>query len=317
MLETSHRLLRLLALLQTPRDWTGPQLAERLAVSVRTVRNDVGRLRALGYPVHATRGAAGGYRLGAGSALPPLLLEPDEAVAVAISLRIGAEQGAVTGIAESALRALTKLEQVLPSRIRRRVGTLWSHVSPLAGFGAPVDADMLATIANAARDHERLRFQYTGHDGSQTEREVEPYQLVHTRARWYLSSWDVHRADWRTFRVDRIRLRIPHGPCFQPRSPPAGGFAAYVERGLGTASWQHLARVTVHAPAAQIRARLPSAVRIDERDADVCVVHVGSDSPEQLAQWLGMLGADFEVVAPPELVTAVRRLADRYTRATP
>ncbi|MBG0830345.1 WYL domain-containing protein [Planomonospora sp. ID67723] len=314
MLDTSARLLRLLSLLQTPRDWSGPQLAERLGVTTRTIRNDVERLRALGYPVHATPGAAGGYRLGAGAAMPPLLLDDEEAVAVAVGLRTAAG-GSVTGIEETSLRALAKLEQVLPSRLRHRVGALHSHMVPISGTGPTVAADVLTAIAGASRDRERLRFDYTGHDGASGPREAEPHRLVHARGRWYLAAWDVARDDWRTFRVDRMRLRTPNGPRFAPREPPEGGFAAHVARGLETAVWKYVARVTVHAPAEEIAPRLPPSVTVEPVGERTCVITTGSDTPHMLALYLGMLEVDFEVAEPPELVEHVRALAARYARA--
>src|SRR6266545_6447022 len=208
MLETSARLLRLLSLLQTPRAWTGAELSERLQVSGRTVRADIDRLRRLGYPVHATRGAVGGYRLSAGTALPPLLLDDEEAVAVAVGLRTAAG-GTVTGIEETSLRALAKLEQVLPTHLRGRVNALHTHIVATSKGGPTVDAAVLTTIAAAARDRHRLRFDYRTHDGSASIRSVEPHRLVHTGRRWYLLAWDTDRQDWRTFRVDRITLRTP------------------------------------------------------------------------------------------------------------
>ncbi|MBV9381852.1 MAG: YafY family transcriptional regulator [Streptosporangiaceae bacterium] len=315
MLETSARLLRLLSLLQTPREWTGPQLAERLGVSTRTVRNDVERLRSLGYPVRATPGAAGGYRLGAGASLPPLLLDDEEAVAVAVGLRTAAG-GSVTGIEEASMRALTKLEQVLPSRLRRRVAALHAYTVPVPGLAAAVEPDVLAAIAGAARDHEQLRIEYRAHDGAVSLRMVEPHRLVHARGRWYLLAWDTGRCDWRTFRADRMRLRVPNGPRFTPRELPGPDVAAYVSSRLATAMWDYTARVTVHAPAAQIRARLPAAIQVEAAGERSCVISAGSDSPEMLAAYLGMLGADFEVTEPPELVASVRELAARYQRAT-
>src|SRR6266545_2546717 len=212
MLETSARLLRLLSLLQARRDWSGPDLADRLGVSARTVRRDVERLRSLGYPVHATSGTAGGYRLGAGAALPPLLLDDDEAVAVAVGLRTAAG-GSVAGIEETSVRALVKLEQVLPSRLRHRVNALWTSTVPVPvpGDGATVDAEVLTAIAGACRDHQRLRFDYRDHGGSASVRTVEPHRLVCWGRRWYLLAWDTDRNDWRTFRVDRLQPRTPTG----------------------------------------------------------------------------------------------------------
>ncbi|NVI91730.1 YafY family protein [Actinomadura sp. BRA 177] len=280
MLEVSARLLRLLSLLQTRRDWTGPELAERLGVSARTVRYDIGKLRALGYPVHAAPGTAGGYRLGAGAALPPLLLDDEEAVAVAVSLRTAAG-GTVTGIEETCVRALAKLEQVLPSRLRRRVGALHGYTTPLAPAGPTVAAGTLAAIAAACRDHRRLRFGYRRHDGSGTDRDVEPYRLVHTGRRWYLVGWDTVRDDWRTFRVDRLALRVPEGPRFAPRAAPP---ADLVPRGVDAALARHRARVTVRAPAAEITARVPASVLVEPLDEGACVVHAAGDTPERPAR---------------------------------
>ena len=264
MLETSARLLRMLSLLEARRDWTGPQLAERLGVTTRTVRNDIERLRNLGYPVDATPGVSGGYRLGMGATLPPLLLDDDEAVAVAIGLRTAAG-GAVAGIEESSVRALAKLERLLPSRLRRRIGTLAATIVTLPGPGVPVDADALTAIAAACRDHERLRFGYHAHDGANTVRVTEPHRLVSSGRRWYLLAWDVGRQDWRTFRVDQMDLRLPAGPRFTPRQMSDREVADRLSRGLATATWRYRARVTVDAPAAEIADRLPAAITVASR----------------------------------------------------
>jgi predicted DNA-binding transcriptional regulator YafY len=314
MLETSARLLRLLSLLQMPRDWTGPQLAERLGVTTRTVRNDVERLRSLGYPVHATPGVAGGYRLGAGSTMPPLLLEDDEAAAVAVGLRTVTAAG-VAGVEEASLRALAKLEQVLPSRVRNRVSALHSFTVPLPGTGPAVDADVLSALAAACRDHQGVRFDYTMVNGRELVREVEPHRLAHTRGRWYLLAWDLGRGDWRTFRADRIRLRSPGGRRFSPRPLPAEDVASYIAAGLGSAMWRYRARVTVHAPADRIAGRVPAAIEVTPLDGHRCQITVGSDTVGMLAAYLGMLDADFEVHEPGELVDHVRALAGRYQRA--
>jgi predicted DNA-binding transcriptional regulator YafY len=311
---TSARLLRLLSLLQARRDWSGPELADRLGVTTRTVRNDVQRLRALGYPVHATPGVAGGYRLGAGAALPPLLLDDDEAVAVAVGLRTAAG-GTVTGIQETSVRALAKLEQVLPSRLRHQVSALQTATVEIPAPGPTVDPTVLTTIAGACRDQQRLRFDYRDHDGSASLRTVEPHRLVHERGRWYLVAWDVDRQDWRTFRADRIAPRTPTGPRFTPREPPGGDLATYLLRGVGAATWRYRARVRVHAPAAAVAARVPPAVLVEAVDDRSCIVSAGSDTPHMLALYLGMLDADFEVEDPPELVERLLTLADRYRRA--
>ncbi|UQX88396.1 WYL domain-containing protein [Jatrophihabitans telluris] len=317
MLETSARLLSLLSLLQTPREWTGTELAARLEVTTRTVRNDVDRLRSLGYPVHATRGSAGGYRLGAGADLPPLLLDDEEAVAVALGLR-NATTGSIAGIEESALRALAKLEQVLPSRLRRRVNTLAQYtisIPPDRG-GPRVEPSMLSSITAAARDRERLRFDYTTHDGQALRREAEPHRLVSWGRRWYLVAWDVARADWRTYRVDRMTLATPNGARFSPRPPPADDLARYVSQRVTAAWYSVTARVIVHAPAALVAERLPAAVGpVEALDEHRCVVSTGSDSVQMLALWLGALEADFEVSDSPELAERFAALADRYARA--
>jgi predicted DNA-binding transcriptional regulator YafY len=315
MLQTSARLLRLLSLLQARADWSGPELADRLGVTTRTVRNDVERLRRLGYPVSARPGVGGGYRLGAGAALPPLLLDDDEAVAVAVGLRTAAG-GTVTGIQETSVRALAKLEQVLPSRLRHRVAALQTVTVQIPVPGPTVDADVLTAIAGACRDHQRLRFDYRDHDGSASIRTVEPHRLVHDRGRWYLVAWDVDRQDWRTFRGDRIQPRTPTGPRFVPRDPPDGDVVTYLLRGVGAATWRFRARVTVHAPAAAVAGRVPPAVLVEAVDEHTCVVDVGSETPLLLAVYLGMIGADFEVAEPPELVEQLRVLADRYRRAS-
>src|SRR5215213_7208651 len=200
---TSSRLLTLLSLLQGRRDWPGGELAERLEVSGRTVRRDVERLRGLGYPVESLTGPAGGYRLRAGAAMPPLLLDDDEAIAIAVGLRTAA-RASVTGIEETAVRALVKLEQVLPSHLRRRVRALQAATTTVPTGGPTVDPQCLTVLAAACRDHERVRFAYSGRDGAESRREVEPHSLVNVGRRWYLVAWDRRREDWRTFRVDRI-----------------------------------------------------------------------------------------------------------------
>ncbi|MFE7749332.1 helix-turn-helix transcriptional regulator [Streptomyces sp. NPDC057428] len=318
MLETSARLLRLLSLLQTPREWPGTELAERLGVSGRTVRNDIERLRTLGYPVDASRGATGGYRLAAGSAMPPLLLEDDEAVAVAVALR-NVSGSALAGTEETAGRALAKLEQVLPSRLRRRVRALQQYAVPVpADRPAPhTDTELLMTLTAACRDHERLRMEYRDHAGATARRLVEPQRVVNWGRRWYLVAWDVDREDWRTFRVDRLTPLLPAGPRFAPRLDPEGDAAAYVAGKASAAAWRHRARVTVHAPAQAVLERINPAVgTVEPVDADTCVLDTGADSLDSLGVHLGMLGFDFTVTGPPELVHHLEELAGRYARST-
>jgi predicted DNA-binding transcriptional regulator YafY len=315
MLETSARLLRLLSLLQSRREWTGPELARRLEVSERTVRNDIDRLRSLGYPVDANRGAVGGYRLGAGAQLPPLLLDDEEAVATVLGLRAAT---GLAGVEEVSLRALAKVEQVLPRRLRRRIAALGEFAMRVPDDTPPpqVDAEVLTTLAAACRDAERLRFDYRTHGGGESRRDVEPYRLIAWGRRWYLLAWDVERGDWRTFRADRITPRIPAGPRFAPRPLPADDVTAYVSGRVSSAAWRYRARVVVHAPADEIASRITPAVgHVEARDAGSCVLHTGSDSLESFAVHLGMLGVDFEVVDPPELVDHITLLAERYARA--
>jgi predicted DNA-binding transcriptional regulator YafY len=317
MLETSARLLRLLSLLQTPRTWTGAELSERLQVSGRTVRADIDRLRRLGYPVHATRGAVGGYRLGAGTALPPLLLDDEEAVAITVGLRTAAG-GAIQGIEEASLRALAKLERVLPSRLRRRVSTLQAYVVPVPrnGGGPVVDPAALSTIAAGWRDHEGLRFDYDDHAGAASRRAVEPYRLVNWGRRWYLLAFDPDRADWRIFRVDRMHLRTPNGAPFAPRELPSADIAGYVSGRVSAAAWRYQAAVTVHASAEFVADRITAAVgTVEAIDDHTCVLHTGADAVETLGVYLGLLDVEFDVSEPPELVAHLRRLGARYTRA--
>ncbi len=318
MWETSARLLKLLSLLQARRDWSGADLAARLEVSERTVRRDVERLRDLGYPVHASRGTDGGYRLGAGAAMPPLLLDDEEAVAVAVGLRTAA-RSPVTGIEETSVRALAKLEQVLPPRLRHRVSALADYTVPIAPDSpAPaVDPAVLTALAAACRDHERLRVDYRSYDGTATVRRIEPHRLVSWGRKWYLVAWDIDRDDWRTFRVDRIEPTLPSGPRFTPRELPEGGdVAAYVARGASAAAVRFPARVVVHAPAAVVTARINPAVGVVEPiDDHSCVLATGADSVETVAVYLGLLDLDFEVREPPELVAKLGEIADRYRRA--
>ena len=306
MLETSARLLKLLSLLQSPRDWSGAALAAELGVGVRTVRRDVEKLRNLGYPVDALPGVAG-YRLGAGAALPPLLLDDEEAVAVAIGLRAAAT-GSVAGIEESSVRALTKLEQVLPSRLRHRIKLLQAVAVTPSG-SPPVNPDVLLTTAAASRDHQRLRFDYRNHDGTATTRTTEPHRLVHTGRRWYLVAWDLDRSDWRTFRLDRLEPRIPTGPRFTPREVPDLGTTA---RGIASGGYRYQARFLVQAPAEQVADRFaPSVATVTPVDATTTLVEAGANSLDELALHLGLLGHPFEVQSPPELIEHVQSLATR------
>jgi predicted DNA-binding transcriptional regulator YafY len=316
MAETAGRLLRLLSLLQSRRRWSGAELAERLDVNVRTIRRDVERLRGLGYTVQSSSGTAGGYELEAGANLPPLLLDDEEAVAVGVGLWSAATT-AVTGIEETSTRALLKLNQVLPARLRSRVAALHAatdavppdHPSP------NVDPDTLAAVAAGCRDSECMRFDYRDHDGTSSSRLAEPHRLVTWGRRWYLLAWDLDRHDWRTFRVDRIGPRTT-GPRFTPRDLPDGDAATFVSRGVSATLWRYHTTVTVHAPAAGLAEKLPASVGVVEAvDESISLLHTGAESLDTLAVYLGMLDADFEITDPPELVDRVRTLGARYARA--
>jgi predicted DNA-binding transcriptional regulator YafY len=315
MSQTSSRLLELLSLLQGRREWPGAELADRLEVSGRTIRRDVERLRELGYPVESLTGPAGGYRLRAGTAMPPLLLDDEEAIAIAVGLRTAA-RASVTGIEETAVRALVKLEQVLPKHLRRRVGALGSAtIAPPVG-GPTVDPQHLTVIAAACRDTERLRFAYRRRDGTDSRREVEPHTLVNLGRRWYLVAWDRGREGWRTFRVDRLARPASSGMRFTPRRLPAKDAAAYVERSIAGAPQRFEARVTLHAPADAITGRVPPHWgTIEPIDGRTCRFRAGDDDIGWLAMRLAMLDVDFDVHEPPELIERLDALGRRLSRA--
>jgi predicted DNA-binding transcriptional regulator YafY len=313
MLETSARLLELLSLLQLKRDWTSSELAGRLDVSTRTVRADIGKLRSIGYPVDARPGVAGGYRLAAGTAMPPLLLDDDEAVAVAVGLGAVATQR--LGVEETSLTALAKLEQVLPSRLRRRVEAVREATSVVPGAEPPLDLSVLGAVASAIRGHERLRFGYTKPGGSEGARHTEPQRLVSWGPLWYLLAWDLDRDDWRVFRVDRMVPHAPTGARFRQRVIPEDKVVDYVVRRVSKAAWKYRARVLVHAPAAKVTAKIPIPVDIEVVDESTCHVELGSDDPDRLALWMTQLDADIEVIDGDELAVAFDRLATRFRRA--
>lgn len=306
--KTSARLLALLSLLQARRDWPGALLAERLDVSPRTVRRDVDRLRELGYPIRAVKGPDGGYRLDAGTRLPPLLFDDEQAVALAVALRTAAATGA--GIEEAAARALHTVMQVMPARLRHRIDTI--DVTAVDRPGPPVDGAVLAALGAAVHAREVLRFDYPG-----GPRRVEPHHLVTRGGRWYLVAWDLDRDDWRTFRADRVDPRIPTGPRFTPRELPGGGVAPFVAgrfRGAvegGSADWPCRGEVILDLPAATVSRYLRDGV-VEEFGPDRCRLALGSWSWVSLAAAVGRFDADVEVVGPPELRDAFARLACRY-----
>ena len=312
---TSSRLLTLLSLLQARRDWPGVELAARLEVSSRTIRRDVERLRELGYPVESLTGPAGGYRLRAGMAMPPLLLDDDEAIAIAVGLRTAA-RASVTGIEETSVRALVKLEQVLPAHLRRRVRALQSATMTLPDGGPTVDPQSLTVIATACRDRELVRFAYRGRDGAASRREVEPHSLVNLGRRWYLVAWDRGRRDWRTFRVDRLSRPVSTGVRFSPQTLPAKDAADYIARSMSAWASRYEARVTLHAPAEAVRKRVPSHWgAVEPIDDDTCEYRTSDDDLDWLALRIAMLGVDFEVREPAELREHLRAMARRLDRA--
>jgi predicted DNA-binding transcriptional regulator YafY len=301
MNETSSRLLTLLSLLQARRDWPGAELASRLEVSGRTIRRDVERLRDLGYPVESLTGPAGGYTLRAGTAMPPLLLDDDEAIAIAVGLRTAAK-ASVTGIEEAAVRALVKLEQVLPSRLRSRVAALGQATITMPGGGPTVDPQDLTTLAACCRDLECLRFAYTGRDGAESRREVEPHAVVNLGRRWYLVAWDRKREDWRTFRVDRLERPASMGVRFAARELPAKDAAAYVTESIRSRPHRYEAHVTVRLPFDEARRRMPWAWdELEPVDEGTCEYRTGDDDLHWLAMRVGMFGGEIEVHEPPEL----------------
>ena len=297
MLDTSARLLQLLSFLQARPDWTGPELAERLGVTTRTVRRDVDRLRQLGYPVDAAPSATGGYRLASGASLPPLLLDDEEATAIAVALSAGAG-GAVAGIEEPALAALAKLDRVLPPRLKQRAAALRASTVQLGAVG-DVDATALVTLAQACAAQERVTFAYRARDDVLSARRVEPYRLVSTGRRWYLVALDLDRADWRTFRVDRAESVVRTGHRFHLDDPPDA--AAMVSRSVAVAPYRYVARVRIDAPAALVASRVPPTVGVVEDEGGGAVLTTGSDHLESIAGHLVGLGFPFEVEEPPEL----------------
>lgn len=349
MPKTSARLLSLLSLLQARRDWPGALLAERLDVSPRTVRRDVDRLRELGYPIIATKGPDGGYRLGAGTRLPPLLFDDEQAVALAVALRTAAATGA--GIEEAAARALNTVRQVMPARLRHRIDAFQVTAVAQSGGGQSgggrepqADSGVLLALSAAVRACEELRFDYA--PAGSPQRRAQPHHLVVRGGRWYLVAWDLDRADWRVFRADRITPRTPTGPRFTPRELPGGSVAGFVtgrfrgaadasggtggsggsrgsdgsggsrsgSDGSGSGDWPCRGEVILDLPAADV-ARFARDGVVEELGPDRCRLVLGSWSWPALAAAVGMFDAGIEVVGPPELTAAFGLLARRYASA--
>lgn len=313
MLSTSNRLLRLLSLMQSRRHWTGAELSQRLDVDRRTLRRDVERLRELGYPVDASPGLGGGYRLGSGSAMPPVLLEDDEAVAVAVALRTAA--ASVGRMEDTALRLLSKLDQWLPARLRKRASALYSVTLSLSGGAPTSDVDSLLCIAGACRDGFRLRMQYLDRSNRASERLIEPLRLVHTGSRWYLVAWDMKREDWRTFRVDRVQSLHDTGTQFPPRPFP-GDVGEYVAQSIT----QPFTRF-------KVKLRLPGAIEhqagrvppwcgiLQAGDEHHCVLDLGAESVEALLALMALVGPGFEVLDDNGLLPQLREASSRLGQA--
>jgi predicted DNA-binding transcriptional regulator YafY len=313
MLQTSSRLLRLLSLLQSRRQWSGRDLSERLEIDARTVRRDVDKLRELGYPVRASSGLGGGYQLGAGSSMPPVLLNDDEAVAVAFALRTAA--GSVGRMEETAIGLLAKLDQVLPNRVRKRASALHAVTLSLGSAQAAPPVDVLARIASACRDNMRVKLSYQDRDGKNSSRTIEPLKLVHTGSRWYLVAWDMQREDWRTFRVDRIERLLASGPQFVPRKFPED-IATYVQRSLRHMSYRYRVRLRVKGSLEVLQKQVPRWCGPLEAAADgTCTLSTGADTIEMLAAMLVMTCAEFEIIDAPELIPELRKVVERLSRA--
>ncbi|MBV6699817.1 YafY family protein [Kitasatospora aureofaciens] len=318
MANTSTRTLRLLSLLQTHRYWPGDELADRLGVSIRTLRRDIDRLRELGYPVEAQRGVDGGYQLAAGAALPPLVIDDEEAVALAVGLQAAADSP-VEGIGEASVRVLAKVVQVMPARLRRRVEALRAMTVPVGWGGGPagvkVDPDELTVVAVACRDDEQLRFSYTAADGRSAERHVEPHRLVCLNRRWYLVAYDLVRQDWRSFRLDRLSAPRGAGARFRQRELPAADAAEFVRAGVNGMPRPYRVEVVVDAPVAAVRERIGRWSTVEEIDAERCRIRITADDLNWPIMALGALGADFHVVEPPELVERLDDWSTRFGRA--
>jgi predicted DNA-binding transcriptional regulator YafY len=319
-MDPTARILRLLSLLQTYRHWPGDELSDRLGVSPRTLRRDVDRLRELGYPVDTTRGTGGGYQLSAGTRIPPLLLDDEEAVAIAVGLRTAAG-GAVSGIEETSVQALAKLQQVLPPKLRRRVDALAdaTETTVFPSRQPRIPADTLVAVAQACRGREQLRFGYAAADGTETSRLVEPHRLVARGRRWYLVAWDLQRDAWRTFRVDRLSRPFANGVRFTPRELPAEDAAAYVAQALRNVPQRHEALLSIPLPLAEATERVPRWLGELTADGDRTLLRAANDNVEWLAITLTMLDVDATLVdAGPEVrdqLATLRAKLDRLAAA--
>ncbi len=318
MADTSARTLRLLSLLQTHRSWPGTELAERLRVSARTLRRDIDRLRELGYPVDARPGVDGGYQLAAGAALPPLVLDDDEAVAITVCLQAGS-QGAGDGLAEPSIRALGKLVTVLPTRLRRRVDALRAMTESAAWTAVPlsdVDPAVLTDLALTCRREERLTFTYTAADARISTREVEPHRLVSLGRRWYLVAYDLTRHDWRTFRVDRLTASATTGTRFRPRTLPAPDATTFVRNAVGARRSGYTVTAEIAAPAPDVHARVGRWCTVTALPENRTHIELTADSLDWPILLLGKAEAEFTILGPPELVAQAQEWGTRLTRST-
>lgn len=316
MSRTTGRTMKLLDLLQTGRSWPGAELCARLEVSERTLRRDVDDLRGLGYGIRSVRGAGGGYRIGPGAAIPPLVLSPDEAVAIAVGLRAVAV-GAVTGLEDSAAGALAKLERSLSSEARHRIAVVERALVPLTtGSADGIDAEVVVTIARAISETRRLRIGYTRHDGTAVRRTIEPHRIVHTAHRWYLVAWDVDREQWRSLRVDRLVPHQPLGARFRPRTIPDEELRRFTTRSIAVRPWQHRAVLHVHGSADEVQRHFgPTVARVEALPDGGCRLETGTRSWDELALYVGTAGFDFDVVEGDGLRDALRTVAARLERA--
>ncbi|MHA7271972.1 helix-turn-helix transcriptional regulator [Arthrobacter sp. TMT4-20] len=316
MLETSARLLHLLSLLQLRREWTGSALADRMDVTERTVRRDIGKLRTLGYPIHASPGVAGGYQLGAGAQLPPLLLDDDEALAVALGLS-AVTASPVAGIGEASVRALTKLEQVLPSRLRPRFAGLRSAVTRMAAVSTPVRPEILTALSSAITERRTVVFRYSRQDGESSRRLVEPYRLVDTGRRWYLVAWDTMREDWRTFRVDRCQSVPAQRERFTPRPLPARDLALYVQQSITRFPYQYDVVVRLTGNINEVSQKVsPDTAELQSDGEEHTLMRAGFDSLDWPLMHLVALELEFEILEPPQMRERARLAAARLTRAS-
>jgi predicted DNA-binding transcriptional regulator YafY len=313
VLKTSARLLRLLSLLQSRQSWSGHELSERTAVDARTIRRDIDRLRELGYAVHATSGSGGGYQLGAGSAMPPVLLSDDEVVAIAMAIRAAA--GSVGSMEEVAVGLLAKLDQLLPARLRKRATALHSITLSVTQAQSSASIDVLSRMAVACRDCMRVRLSYQDREGNATVRTVEPLRLAHAGYRWYLVAWDLQRRDWRTFRVDRIARLLSTGPQFEPRKFP-GDITAYVSRAISSVPYRYRVRLKLAGSAETLAKRIPSWCGVLEAlDAEHCVLNLRADSVESLVAQMAFTRSEFTLLDAPDLLPELRKVTERLQSA--